>query len=74
MDRGSGGGARAAFELLEPEYGNYRRMKVTLNRSPLKKAQTADDLACVSSDDKAYKTQKFLAFLPTGVVIMASRP
>ncbi|MBK8013969.1 MAG: tetratricopeptide repeat protein [Deltaproteobacteria bacterium] len=61
-------GARAAFELLEPEYESYRRLKVTLNRkSLLKKAQTADELACVSTDDKACKTQgKFLAILGYG--------
>ncbi|MCB9655971.1 MAG: tetratricopeptide repeat protein [Deltaproteobacteria bacterium] len=68
MDGVRAAGARAAFELLEPEYENYRRMKVTLNRkSLLKKAQTADDLACVSSDDKACKTQgKFLGILTYG--------
>jgi hypothetical protein len=50
-------GRRArAFELLEPEYREYTKMKITLQRTSLtKKAQKADDLACVDSGDAKCK-------------------
>jgi tetratricopeptide (TPR) repeat protein len=58
-------GAHAAFELLDPEYVDYARMKVTLNKKTLlAKVNKAEDLACVSSGDKKCKKEgKFLSIL-----------
>jgi tetratricopeptide (TPR) repeat protein len=58
-------GAHAAFELLDPEYGEYSRMKVTLNKKTfIAKATKADDLACVNSEGKPCKKEgKFLSIL-----------
>ena len=61
-------GAHAAFELLEPEYTDYTKMKVTLQRKSLTdKAQKADVLACVDSGESKCKAQgKFLSILLYG--------
>lgn len=61
-------GAHAAFELLEPEYTDYTKMKVTLQRKSLTdKAQKADVLACVDSGEAKCKAQgKFLSILLYG--------
>ncbi|MCK6544331.1 tetratricopeptide repeat protein [Myxococcota bacterium] len=61
-------GAHAAFELLEPEYGEYARKKITLQKqSLLDKATKADDLACVSSEGKPCKKEgKYLSILTYG--------
>lgn len=58
-------GAHAAFELLDPEYLSYAKMKVTLNKKTLQqKIGTAEDLACVSTDAaKCKKEGKFLQIL-----------
>lgn len=61
-------GAHAAFELLEAEYQDYARMKVTLDRKSLiNKAGKADELACVDSGDAKCKSQgKYLSILTYG--------
>lgn len=61
-------GAHAAFELLEPEFTQYKNMRITLNRKTLKKkAGKADDLACVSTDSaKCKKEGKYLSILQYG--------
>jgi tetratricopeptide (TPR) repeat protein len=61
-------GAHAAFELLDPEYAAYAKMKVTLNKNSLKaKIEKAEDLACVSTDAaKCKKEGKFLSILAYG--------
>lgn len=61
-------GAHAAFELLEPEYADYAKMKVTLQRKSLTdKALKADQLACVDSGEAKCKQQgKFLSILLYG--------
>lgn len=61
-------GAHAAFELLDPEYTDYAKLKITLaKQSLLAKANKAEDLACVSSDSaKCKKEGKFLSILSYG--------
>jgi hypothetical protein len=61
-------GAHAAFELLDPEYSDYARLKITLNKQTLlAKANKAEELACVSSDAaKCKKEGKFLSILTYG--------
>jgi tetratricopeptide (TPR) repeat protein len=61
-------GAHAAFELLDPEYADYSKLKITLaKQSLLAKANKAEDLACVSSDAaKCKKEGKFLSILSYG--------
>lgn len=58
-------GAHAAFELLDPEYVDYSKLKITLNKKTLlTKATKADDLACVEAPGKPCKKQgKFLSIL-----------
>ena len=58
-------GAHAAFELLDPEFTAYKRMKITLNKKTLqKKAAKATELACISSGPaKCKKEGKFLSIL-----------
>lgn len=60
--------AHAAFELLEPEFDTYKRMKVTLSRQSLiAKLKKAEDLACVDSDAAKCKSQgKYLNVLAYG--------
>lgn len=61
-------GAHAAFELLDPEYNDYSKMKITLQKQTLiNKAAKADELACVSAPDKPCKKEgKFLSILTYG--------
>lgn len=61
-------GAHAAFELLDPEYTDYARLKITLNKQTLlTKANKAEELACVSSGEaKCKKEGKFLSILTYG--------
>jgi hypothetical protein len=58
-------GAHAAFELLDPEYVDYSKMKITLAKQTLiAKTAKAEDLACVSAPDKPCKKEgKFLSIL-----------
>ena len=60
--------SHAAFELLEAEWLAYKKMRITLRRQTLlKKAQTAEELACVDSGDAKCKTPgKYLAVLTYG--------
>ncbi len=45
--------AHAAFELLEPEFGKYRTMRVTLQKRTLvAKLKKAEALACISTPEK----------------------
>ncbi|MCB9650064.1 MAG: tetratricopeptide repeat protein [Deltaproteobacteria bacterium] len=61
-------GAHAAFELLEPEYVGFEKLKVTLNKkSLLAKLNKAEELACVDSGEAKCKTPgKFLSILTYG--------
>ncbi len=61
-------GAHAAFELLEPEYVYFEKMKVTLDKKKLKaKLDKAEDLACVdNANAKCKKPGKFLGILKYG--------
>lgn len=63
-------GAHAAFELLEPEYVFFEKMKVTLNPKKLKaKIDKAESLACVNTPQakcKNKKQGKFLSILKYG--------
>lgn len=61
-------GAHAAFELLEPEYAEYNKLKITLNKKSLEaKTTRAEELACVSTDEaKCKKEGKYLAILSYG--------
>lgn len=57
--------AHAAFELLDPEYAEYMRMRVTLNKRTLTaKINKAEELACVPGGEKSCKRSgKFLGVL-----------
>ncbi|MFO0726779.1 MAG: tetratricopeptide repeat protein [Myxococcota bacterium] len=61
-------GAHSAFELLEPEFADYMKMKITLNKATLKaKTDKAEELACVDSgENKCKKPGKYLAILGYG--------
>ena len=60
--------AHAAFELLEPEYAGYEKLKVTLNKKTLlAKIAKAEELACVDSGESKCKTPgKYLSILTFG--------
>lgn len=61
-------GAHAAFELLESEFADFNRMKITLNKKTLEaKTSKAEDLACVDSGEaKCKKPGKYLGILAYG--------
>lgn len=60
--------AHAAFELLEPEFREYERLKITLNKKTLQaKVAKAEELACVDSGAaKCKKPGKYLGILQYG--------
>jgi len=60
--------AHAHFELLEPEFAEYGKMKITLNKKTLEaKTGKAEELACVDSGEaKCKKPGKYLAILAYG--------
>ena len=61
-------GAHSAFELLEPEFADYMKLKITLNKKTLtEKTAKAEELACVDSgENKCKKPGKYLAILSYG--------
>lgn len=61
-------GAHAAFELLEPEFADFNKLKITLNKKTLEaKTAKAEDLACVDSGEaKCKKPGKYLSILSYG--------
>ncbi|MEL7369553.1 MAG: tetratricopeptide repeat protein, partial [Myxococcota bacterium] len=60
--------AHAAFELLEPEFSKYKKIRVTLNKKTLlRKLKTAEALACVSSDDNKCSAEgKYVGIISYG--------
>ena len=60
--------AHSAFELLEPEFSRFKKMKVTLNKKKLlAKLKKAEELACVSAGDKKCKTEgKYVGIIQYG--------
>ena len=60
--------AHAGFELLEPEFSKYKKMRVTLRKSTLiGKLKKAEDLACVTSGDKKCpKEGKYVGIITYG--------
>jgi TolA-binding protein len=60
--------AHAAFELLEPDYAGFEKMKVTLNKKDLlAKLNKAEELACVDAGENKCKTPgKYLGILTFG--------
>lgn len=61
-------GAHSAFELLEPEFADFNRLKITLNKKTLEaKTSKAEDLACIDSGEaKCKKPGKYLGILAYG--------